>query len=275
MQAITRNHMTVSSTGLRARKCVCSVAQHVWFFVTPWTVVCQASLSMGFLRQEYWSGLPFPSPGDLPNLGSNPCLLHWQADFFFFFLTTEPPGRPQIVISTQWKHTPESSSAYIRDPGVSELFTCPIVLHRGCTLQENWTLCDRPWQRWLMNLDSLIGHPEQRLYHIWHVWGSTTRIGSLWELQLRKFEWREHGFSLPESPMLASLQSFLGWVVVLFTFYSWCGFYPKVFVDFIKFYFCFTFWFFGFEAWGILASWSGIEPTPPALEGEIFFNYYC
>ena len=195
--------------------------------------------------------------------------------FFFFFLTNEPPGRPQIVISKQWKHTPESRSAYIRDPGVSELFTCPIVLHRGCTLQENWTLCDRPWQRWLMNLDSLIGHPEQRLYHIWHVWGSTTRIGSLWELQLRKFEWREHGFSLPESPMLASLQSFLGWVVVLFTFYSWCGFYPKVFVDFIKFYFCFTFLFFGFEAWGILASWSGIEPTPPALEGEIFFNYYC
>ena len=35
---------------------------------------------MGFPRQEYWSGLPFPSPGDLPNPGSNPCLLHWQAD---------------------------------------------------------------------------------------------------------------------------------------------------------------------------------------------------
>ena len=35
----------------------------------PWTVVCQAPLSMGFSRQEYWSGLPFPSPGDLPNPG--------------------------------------------------------------------------------------------------------------------------------------------------------------------------------------------------------------
>ena len=35
--------------------------------MTPWTVACQASLSMGFSRQEYWSGLPFPSPGDLPN----------------------------------------------------------------------------------------------------------------------------------------------------------------------------------------------------------------
>ena len=108
-----------------------------------------------------------------------------------------------------------------------------LYLHRGCTLQENWTLCDHPWQHWLMNLDSLIGHPAQRLYHIWHVWGSTTRIRSLWELQLRKFEWRESGFSLPESPMLASLQSFLGGMVVLFTFYSWCGFFSKVFIDFI------------------------------------------
>ena len=44
--------------------------------VTPWTIVRQASLSMGFPRQEYQSGLPFPSPGDLPNQGSNLGLLH-------------------------------------------------------------------------------------------------------------------------------------------------------------------------------------------------------
>ena len=40
--------------------------------VTPWTVACQAALSMGFFRPEYWSGLPFPSPGDLPNPGIEP-----------------------------------------------------------------------------------------------------------------------------------------------------------------------------------------------------------
>ena len=40
---------------------------HVWLFVTPWTVACQASLSMGFSRQEYWSRFLFSSPGDLPN----------------------------------------------------------------------------------------------------------------------------------------------------------------------------------------------------------------
>ena len=47
---------------------------------TPWTVPHQDPLSMEFPRQEYWSELPFPSPGDLPTKGSNSCLLHWQAD---------------------------------------------------------------------------------------------------------------------------------------------------------------------------------------------------
>ena len=44
----------------------------VQFFVTPWTVACQAPLSMGFSRQEYWSGLPCLPPGDLPNPGIKP-----------------------------------------------------------------------------------------------------------------------------------------------------------------------------------------------------------
>ena len=52
--------------------CVCSVAHYVQLFATSWTVVCQAPLSMGFSRQEYWSGLPFPSPEDLPNQGIEP-----------------------------------------------------------------------------------------------------------------------------------------------------------------------------------------------------------
>ena len=49
----------------------CSVASVVSDSVTPWTVACQAPLSMGFSRQEYWSGLPFPPPGDLPDRVSN------------------------------------------------------------------------------------------------------------------------------------------------------------------------------------------------------------
>ena len=45
---------------------------HIWLFVTPWTIAYQAPLSMEFSRQECWSGLPFPSPGDLPNPGIEP-----------------------------------------------------------------------------------------------------------------------------------------------------------------------------------------------------------
>ena len=45
---------------------------HVWLFATPWTVAHQAPPYLGFSRQEYWSGLPFPSPGDLPNPGIEP-----------------------------------------------------------------------------------------------------------------------------------------------------------------------------------------------------------
>ena len=63
----------------------------VRLFVTPWTVAYQASPSTGFSRQEYWSGLPFPSPGDLPNPGIEPRSPTLEADA----LTSEPPGKPQ------------------------------------------------------------------------------------------------------------------------------------------------------------------------------------
>ena len=53
---------------------------YVLFFATLWTVACQATLSMGFSRQEYWSGLPFPPPEDLPNPGIEPTSPSLQAD---------------------------------------------------------------------------------------------------------------------------------------------------------------------------------------------------
>ena len=60
----------------------------VWLFATPWTVAYQASPSMGFSGQEYWSGLPFPFPGDLPDPGIEPRSPALEADA----LTSEPPG---------------------------------------------------------------------------------------------------------------------------------------------------------------------------------------
>ena len=57
----------------KSRLCVqAQVLRHVQLFVTPWTVACQASLSMGFLRPKYWRGLPLPSPGDLLDPGIKP-----------------------------------------------------------------------------------------------------------------------------------------------------------------------------------------------------------
>ena len=53
---------------------------HLQLFATPWTGTCQAPLSMGFSRQEYWSGLPFPSPGNLPNPGIEPRYPALQVD---------------------------------------------------------------------------------------------------------------------------------------------------------------------------------------------------
>ena len=61
-------------------------------FVTPWTVAHQAPLSMGFPRQEYWSGVPLPSPGDLPD----PRLQPESPVLAYGFFTTEPPGKPVV-----------------------------------------------------------------------------------------------------------------------------------------------------------------------------------
>ena len=80
--------------------CMLSCFGCVLLCVTLWTAVCQAPLNMGFSRQEYWSDLPCPVLGDLPDLGifltqgSNPhllALLHWQAGS----LPPAPLGKPQ------------------------------------------------------------------------------------------------------------------------------------------------------------------------------------
>ena len=70
---------------------LCRNRCHVRLFATPWTVAYQALPSMGFSRQEYWSVLPFPSPGDLPNPGIEPGSPALQADA----LPSEPPGKPE------------------------------------------------------------------------------------------------------------------------------------------------------------------------------------
>ena len=72
----------------------------VRFFATPWTVAYQAPPSMEFSRLEYWSGLPFPSPGYLPDPGIEPRSLTLQADA----LPSELPGKPQINLGSDQLH---------------------------------------------------------------------------------------------------------------------------------------------------------------------------
>ena len=74
--------------GLTTRSEVKSLS-HVWLFVTLWTTAYQAPLSMEFSRQEYWSGLPFSSPEDLPDSGIEPGFLALQADVL--------PSEPRLI----------------------------------------------------------------------------------------------------------------------------------------------------------------------------------
>ena len=80
--------------------CVC--AQSYLLFVTPWTVAPPGSSVHGFSRQEYWSGLPFPSPGDLPDPGIEPVSPALAGRFF----TTGSPGKPlpniALVLMVRW-----------------------------------------------------------------------------------------------------------------------------------------------------------------------------
>ena len=82
------------------RKC-CFVTKLYPTLCNPWTAVCQAPQSMGFFRQEYWSGLPFPSPGDLPNPGIEPASPALAGGFF----TTEPPGKSTVLYIQEMVNT--------------------------------------------------------------------------------------------------------------------------------------------------------------------------
>ena len=73
----------------------CQSLSRVQLFATPWTVACQAPLSTEFSRQEYWSGLSCPPPGDLPNPDIQPGSAALQADSLLF----QPSGKPW----TTWK----------------------------------------------------------------------------------------------------------------------------------------------------------------------------
>ena len=85
--------------------CVQSLS-HVLLLVTPWTVACQAPLSMSFCRKEYWSGLPFPSPGDLPDPGikSTPLVSPALAVRFFTASASGSLTVPYLILKSSSHH---------------------------------------------------------------------------------------------------------------------------------------------------------------------------
>ena len=102
----------------------------VRLFATPWVVAYQVPPSMGFSRQECWSGMPFPSPGDLPNLGIEPRSPALQSDA----LLSEPPGKPAYDQTRQ--HIKKQRHYFAnRGPSRQTLFF-PVVMYR-C---ESWTI---------------------------------------------------------------------------------------------------------------------------------------
>ena len=90
----------------RCHACMLSCFGHVWLFATPWTVTCQAPLSMGFSRQEYWSRLPCLPSSDLPYPGMEPVspalwadsllLNHWEASFYWGGPTNRARARRSV-----------------------------------------------------------------------------------------------------------------------------------------------------------------------------------
>ena len=115
---------------------------HVWPFATPWAVAYQAPLSMEFSRQEYWSELPFPSPGDLPDPGIEPGSPTLQADA----LPSEPPGKP----------------CYRLGRNISSTVCCTLMVSPGgCSLlnydddlmfEELWKVTHLPLQMYVWSL---------------------------------------------------------------------------------------------------------------------------
>ena len=113
-------YLTISVCGLVTKLCLT--------LVTPWTVACQAPLSMGFSRQEYWSGLPFPSLGIFWTQKSNLGLLHYRQSIYWlsyegvfatpWTVTCQTPLSLGFSRQEYWSGWPQPPPGHLPDPGI-------------------------------------------------------------------------------------------------------------------------------------------------------------
>ena len=135
------------------------MVSHVWLFVTLWTVPCQAPLFMEFSRQEYSSGLSFPSPGDITNPGMEPGSSTLQADS----LPSEPPGKPKKckmyhqLIEKYWLISKNTRWVLKRLKTMSKI--CSWIQLTPSTVEINTYYCEfAKYSKMLQNVSLEKGH---------------------------------------------------------------------------------------------------------------------
>ena len=134
--------------------CCCFVAKSHQTLVNPWAVAHQAPLSMQFPKQEYWSGLPFPSPGDLPNTGIEPRYWTHVSCLAGRFVTTGPLGKPKVRNESETRSVmsnslqPDGLYSPWNSPGQITGVGSLSLLQGTCSTQgSNWGL---PHCRWIL-----------------------------------------------------------------------------------------------------------------------------
>ena len=147
--------------------CCCSVYQSCLILLQPHAVARQAPLSMGFCRQEYWSGLPFPTPGDLPNpeiKPASPVLPVLPAES----LLAEPPGKPRSFLCTHKKKMHVQSCLTLCDPPWT--VACQAAVSMEISRQEYWRGLSfpSPGGRPDPGIEPSLPHDRQMLYHLSH-----------------------------------------------------------------------------------------------------------
>ena len=117
--------------------CLWASLSSAQLFANPWTAAHQTPLSMGFPRQEYWSGLPFPSPGIFPTKGWNPRLLHWKA-------ASLPLSHQGSPVRTEWESKCGWIGFYCASSPPLKSYIYIIVFYIFFPLIN----CIPPWEEW-------------------------------------------------------------------------------------------------------------------------------